>query len=62
MPTCLSFLKKLLQTLDLFPNSNFLRYNGDDKYTTVTGGVLSIGIIVIFVILFASMGLQTANK
>ena len=48
--------------IDLFPTSTFLRYKGDNDYTTVTGGCVSFSVIVIFVILFSSMGIRTLRK
>lgn len=62
MSSCFAKVKNILKFFDLFPYSNFLRYNGDDFYSTSTGGILSIGVIVIFFILFASMGIKTLNK
>ena len=62
MPSVTSCLRSFFKSLDLFPYSKLLRYDGADEYTTSTGGVISIGIIVIFVVLFASMGLKTVNK
>ena len=48
--------------MDLFPNSQLLRYNGDPEYKTTTGGIISAAVLVIFAILFASMGLRTVAK
>ena len=62
MPSCLTNIKKFLKVVDLFPYSTFLRYNSDDYYSTSTGGIISIGIIIVFIILFASMGIKTVNK
>ena len=62
MSSCFTKIKNTLKFFDLFPYSTFLRYNGDDFYSTSTGGILSIGVIVIFIILFASMDIKTINK
>jgi hypothetical protein len=62
MPSICSCLSKTLRTVDLFPTSNLLRYKGDPEYTTATGGVVSISVITIFIILFASMGYKTMRK
>jgi hypothetical protein len=36
-----------------------LRYDDDEKYRTLTGGILSLGIIITIIIGFASMILDT---
>lgn len=58
----LKCVHRVLKTIDLFPTSTFLRYKGDTDYTTATGGCLSITVIIVFVILFASMGVKTLKK
>ena len=62
MPSARYCIKKILKHVDLFSTTQFLRYNGEDSYTTATGGVVSIAVISILVILFASMGVRTVNK
>lgn len=62
MPSLKASFAKALRSLDLFPTSNFVRYSGDSDYTTSTGGLTSVVVITIFIILFASMGIRTANK
>ena len=62
MVKCLSGISKLLRMFDLFPNSQFLRYHGKPKYNSMTGGFISIAVLVIFIILFASMGLRTVQR
>ncbi len=56
-----SVLGKGLRSVDLFPTSNFVRYSGDSEYTTSTGGLTSVVVIIIFIILFANMGLKTVK-
>jgi hypothetical protein len=55
-------LARSLRAIDLFPTSTFLRYKGETDYTTATGGCLSITVIIVFVILFASMGIKTVKR
>ena len=62
MPSFFSRLSLALRSIDLFPTSNLVRYNGGTDYTTTTGGLISIVVIAIFIILFASMGLRTLKK
>ena len=62
MPSKCYYLNSFFKKIDLFPHNNFLRYNGEAEYTTATGGALSTIIIILFVILFANMGLKTVNK
>ena len=62
MPSFYSVVSKVLRSVDLFPTSKLMRYNGDSEYTTTTGGVVSTTIIIVFVILFSSMGMRTVNR
>ena len=62
MPSVLFWLNTGLKRMDLFQNNNLLRYNGRAEYTTATGGFISVAVIVIFIILFANMGIKTANR
>ena len=62
MPSVRNCLKNVLRHVDLFSTTQFLRYNGEDYYATATGGVISIAVISILVILFAGMGVRTINK
>ena len=58
----LAGLNKAFKKVDLFPNAQLLRYNGESDYTSLTGGILSVAVIVIFIVLFANMGFKTVNK
>ena len=62
MVKCFSCLSKFFRMFDLFPNSKLLRYNGEPEYNSTTGGFISVAVLVIFIILFASMGLRTVQK
>ena len=62
MPSAKSCIKKILKGIDLFPNSQLLRYNGEPEYTTATGGLVSFVLIVLLIVIFASMGYRTINK
>ena len=62
MPSFRSLFAAFFKKVDLFEHNNLLRYNGESEYTTVTGGLVSIAVIVLYVILFASMGLKTVQK
>jgi hypothetical protein len=55
-------LRAFLQSLDFFPATQFLRYKGETEYKTATGGFVSFVIIIIFIILFTSTGLDMINK
>ena len=55
----LYWTNKAFRKLDLFPTTNFIRYNAEDYYSTTTGGIASLAIIIIFTVLFASKGLRT---
>ena len=58
----LSFFGKMIRELDLFPNPQLLRYNGSPDYKTTMGGLISISVITILVILFFNMAVKTATK
>ena len=62
MPSVTHCLNSFFRKVDLFPSTSLLRYNGDKEYTTATGGIISIVIITIFIILFFNMGVKTVKK
>ena len=62
MPSFFSCASKAFRSVDLFPSSKFMRYNGETEYTSTTGGVISVAVFAIFIILFSSMGLKTLKK
>jgi hypothetical protein len=46
----------------MFYASEMFRYNSETQYKTLTGGILSIGVIVTIVIAFFSMIQDTLNR
>jgi len=58
----LKVIRQLLRKVDSFPATQFFRFQGETEYATATGGFLSLIIIVVFVILFTSTGLDVVNK
>jgi hypothetical protein len=54
--------KSFVYKCDFFSTSEFLRYNHEESYRTLTGGTCSIMIVIIFSIIFANLGIQTVNK
>jgi hypothetical protein len=62
MPSFFKTSSKFFRKVDLFPTTKLLRYNGETEYTTTTGGIISVAVIVIFVVLFANMGVKTVRK
>lgn len=54
-------IKHLVKMTDFFYSSEMLRYEDELEYRTLTGGVLSLGIIVTILIGFASMIIDTIN-
>ena len=62
MVSCLSHLTRALRLFDFFQCNKFLRYNGDAEYKSMTGGITSVTVVVIFVILFSSIALKTLKK
>lgn len=55
----LSRLKKLIEITDFFNSTQMLRYEKENEYRTLTGGIISLGIIITIVIGFASMIIDT---
>jgi hypothetical protein len=47
---------------DLFSFEKFIRFKKEDEFKTATGGVCSIVLIVLFVVLFSSTALATFRK
>jgi hypothetical protein len=58
----LQHFKKVIYQLDLFCSSQLLRYNSDTQYKTLTGGLLSLTIIVVIIVGFANMISNTLNR
>ena len=52
-------MKKVLSATDYFNSSNMLRFENEDDYITITGGIISIAIIIVIVIAFTSEILVT---
>lgn len=46
---------------DFFNSSQMLRFQNENEFRTLTGGIISIGIIITIIISFASMILDTLN-
>lgn len=57
----LSFFRSAIRESDFFSSSEMLRFHGDLEYRTLTGGVLSIAILITVIIGFASMILDTIS-
>ena len=62
MVSCSTQLIKILRMVDFFQSSKFLRYNGDAEYKSTSGGIVSMTVVIIFIILFSSMGMKTLRK
>jgi len=54
-------IKALIKVNDFFYSSEMLRYNSEMEYKTLTGGFISLGIIITIVIGFASIIIDTFN-
>jgi len=42
--------KKVIKGFDLFSNNQYFRYNKNSDYTSFSGGVLSLLLIIIFLV------------
>ena len=59
---CKSYFSEFFKIFDLFSLTQFLRYNQDEDYKTVSGGIASLIVVSIFGVLFAENALSTVNK
>jgi hypothetical protein len=55
-------VKEFVLELDLFAHPQFLRYRSEPGYRTVTGGILSIVLVFIFIGIFASLAIDTVQN
>ena len=62
MVSCSTQFIKILRMVDFFQSSKLLRYNGDAEYKSTSGGIVSVTVVIIFIILFSNMGLKTLRK
>lgn len=56
------FIKSTIRKCDLFSQQVTFRYNDEPAYETVTGGCVSIIMIIAFVGIFATTLLRTVEK
>ena len=59
---CRECLSEMIKTCDLFSLTQFLRYDKDEDYKTISGGLISLVVGTIFCVLFAGNALNTINK
>jgi hypothetical protein len=55
-------LKRAVSSIDMFYSSEMLRYDTDTEYKTITGGIITISIVAMVTIGFASMIVDTLNR
>ena len=53
---------EVIKELDIFSHGQFLRYRGEENYRTITGGVVSVVLMVLFAAIFSTMVLNTFQK
>ena len=58
----LRMMKNMVEMSDFFYSTQMLRFQKEGEYRTLTGGLLSLGIIVTIVIGFTSMIRETLNR
>lgn len=57
--TCFKSFKNLIRNIDLFYSNEILRYNSTSQYKTITGGIISIAIIIAILVGFSQMIINT---
>jgi len=62
MPKILKIINKIISRLDLLPSGQLLRYHRRPEYRTFTGGIVSLVTIILCLIQFTNMGVQTLHK
>lgn len=55
-------IKNVVKMSDFFNSFQMLRYQQEAQYRTVTGGIMSIAVIITIIIAFASMISDTVNR
>jgi hypothetical protein len=59
---CCKALKELIMKMDLFKTTEYFRYKGEPEYQTLTGGLCSLFIVILFIAVFSSSILTTLSK
>ena len=52
-------LTEFIKEMDLFAHGQFLRYRSEDSYRTITGGIVSLLLIGLFIGIFWTMVIGT---
>ena len=55
-------IKKICKTFDFFAHRVSFRYDDEPAYETVSGGVCSIIMIIVFIAIFTGTTVNTLNK
>lgn len=58
----IAFLANLFKGFDLFSTNVSLRYEDESAYETATGGICSIALVVVFIIVFMGTLTNTLNR
>lgn len=58
----LSIIKETIYKADFFSSAQFFRFRGDADNKTLTGGLLSLSLIVALLVLFSNMVITTLDK
>ena len=58
----MKLVKGVIRNCDLFAHKVGLRFGDEPDYESLTGGLLSIIMMVVFVVIFANATLSTINK
>lgn len=54
-------LKSIFKEVDFFHSTQMLRFRGESEYKTLTGGIISVAIIIVILIGFSQMIINTLN-
>jgi hypothetical protein len=53
---------EFVKEMDFFSHAQFLRYRSEDNYRSLTGGIVSILLIAIFIGIFSNLAIDTFSK
>ena len=54
--------KQFIHYFDFFAATTFHRYKGNDYYSSLTGGILSLILLISFLVLFIYQCINSVNK
>jgi hypothetical protein len=57
-----NYISRLIRQFDLFSTVQYIRYKGEPRFKTATGGCASLAIIIILIAVSSGEAYRTLNK